>query len=70
MSDRRGSKCFLTKPRRQHRVITDEIGQDDFYCMCSFEEDVPSLKDYSHASLAQSPFEEIAAIESSFSDKR
>jgi hypothetical protein len=70
MSDRCSGKCFLAETRCQHRIITDEIGQDDFYCVRSFEKDVTSLKDYSHAALAQSPFEVIATIERAVSEKR
>jgi hypothetical protein len=57
-----GGECFLSKARRQHRIVSDEVGKNDFYCVRGFEEDVARLKDDAHAALPETAFEQVAGI--------
>ncbi len=70
MTDGRGGQRFLAKTRNQHRIVADEIRQDHFDGVRSFEKDVPRLKDDAHAALAQSPFQLVAGIEYGFAKQR
>ena len=39
-----GRECFLAKTRGQHRIVTNQIRQDDFDCVRGFKEDMSRLK--------------------------
>jgi hypothetical protein len=62
MADRRGRECFLSETRRQHRIVTDEIRQDDFDRMCGLQEDVSRLKHDAHATLPETALEQVAGV--------
>ena len=62
MAYRRGRQGFLAKARGEHRIVTDEIWQDDFYCVGSFEKDVTRLKHDAHTALPETALEQVAGI--------
>lgn len=63
MADGRRGERLLTKTRHQHRIVANQIGQDYFDGVRSFEKDVTRLKDDAHAALAQPALQLIASIE-------
>src|SRR6185369_10672901 len=63
VTNRRGGECFLPETRRQHRIVADEIRQNDFYCVRSFEKDVSRLKNDAHTTLPETALEQVAGVE-------
>jgi len=63
VANRGGCKCFLSKPRGEHRVVTDQIRNDDFYRVRGFEKDVSRLIDDAHATLPETALEQVAGVE-------
>jgi hypothetical protein len=62
MTNRCGRKCFLTKARGEHRIVTDQIRQNDFDGVRGFEKDVTRLKDDTHTALPETALEQVAGI--------
>src|SRR5215217_8002716 len=69
MAYRCGGQRFLTKARGEHRIVTDQIRQDDFYRVWGLEKDVTRLKHDTHAALSQTTLEQIAGIECGFTQE-
>jgi hypothetical protein len=44
---------FLAESRDQHRIVSDEIRQNDFDCVGSLKKDMAGLKHDAHSTLAQ-----------------
>ena len=70
MTDRGRRQGLLAKTRREHWIVSDQIRQNDFYCVRGFEEDVPRLKDDAHASLPETSLEQVAGIKCRFPEQR
>ena len=49
MTNGRGRQRFLTKARDQHRIVADQVRQDDLDCMLGLQKDVPRLENDAHA---------------------
>ena len=52
MTNGRGGKRLLPKSCDKHRIVSDEIRQNHFYGVGSFEKDVASFKDDAHSTLS------------------
>jgi hypothetical protein len=56
VTDGRGCKRFLAKPRDEHGIVADEIRQDDFYGVRRLKKNVAGLKNNTHSTLPKSSF--------------
>src|ERR1044072_2336866 len=57
MTNGGGRECLLSETRREHRIITDEIRQDDVDLALGPEKDVARMKDHTHPALAEPSLE-------------
>src|SRR4051812_1635477 len=62
MADRSGCQRLLPKTRDQHRIVSDQIGQDYLYCVRGLQEDVACFIDHAHAAMTQATLKLISII--------
>ena len=70
MTNGRGRQRFLTKARDQHRIVADQVRQDDLDCMLGLQKDVPRLENDAHAAAPEAFLELITAVEDRFAADR
>ena len=63
MTNRGGGERFLTKARNQLRVVSDQIGQNNFYRVESFQISVPRFINDAHSALSETAFEMIFSFQ-------
>src|ERR1044072_1055374 len=69
MTNGSGRECLLSETRCEHRIITDEIRQDDFDRLLCLEKDVARVKDPTHPALAEPSLERVAGVKCGFAYK-
>jgi hypothetical protein len=58
-----GGHRLLSEARRERRVVSDEVWEDDFYGVQRLDEDVAGLEDHAHAALPDLSFELVTLVE-------
>ena len=63
VADGGGGQGVLTKARDQHRVVANEVWQDDFDGVRGFEKDMTGFEDDAHAAMPESFLQLVTTVQ-------